>query len=103
MIIDRRNFIQSAACVVAAAPIFANQLLLPPLAQSNTFPLLEPTIERKAAVQTTANIPLFKIHGWDCGHDIGAEQSQPTAYISEAVNDDRAVIRVMQSWRTAWR
>ncbi len=103
MIINRRDFVQSAACVAAAAPAWANLLLMSPSAQSNTFLPAEPTAERDAAVQTAANRPLFKIHGWECRNNIGVDQSQSTACISEAVNDDRAVIRVMQSWRTAWR
>jgi hypothetical protein len=102
MTFNRRNFVQGATCL-AAAPTFANLFFLSSSEQSNTPVAAEPTPARDAAVQTTANIPLFKIHGWDFGRDIGADQSQLTAHISKPVNDDRAVIRVMQSWRTAWR
>jgi len=102
MTINRRNFVQGATCL-AAAPTFANFLSLSSSEQANTAVADERPPARDATDQTTANIPLFKIHGWDCGRDIGADQSQPTAHISEAVNEDRAVIRVMQSWRTAWR
>jgi hypothetical protein len=102
MTFNRRNFVQGATCL-AAAPTFANLFFLSSSEQSNASVAAEATSERDAAVQTAANNPLFKIHGWECRHDIGVDQSQSTAYISEAVNDDRAVIRVMQSWRTAWR
>ena len=100
MIINRRNFVQSSACVVAAASGFANLLLLSPSAQTDRSLVAEPTTERDAAVETTVNDVLFKIYGWDCCHSIGIDHSQVD---SKAVNDGRAVIRVMQSWRTAWR
>jgi hypothetical protein len=102
MIINRRNFVQGATCL-AGAPAIASFLLLSPSAQLHAPVAAEPTPQPDAAGQTPANNPLFKIHGWDCPHNIGVDQSQSTACISEAVRDDRAVIRVMQSWRTAWR
>jgi hypothetical protein len=102
MTFNRRNFVQGATCL-AAAPAIANFLLLSRSPQSNAPVVAEQIPEPDAAAQTAANNPLFKIHGWEYRHEIGADQLQSTAYISEAVNDDRAVIRVMQSWRTAWR
>jgi hypothetical protein len=102
MTINRRNFVQGATCL-AAAPTFANFLFHSSSEQSNTAVADERTPARYAAEQTTANIPLFKIHGWECDRDIGTDEAQATTHISDAVNDDRAVIRVMQSWRTAWR
>ena len=104
MTFNRRNFVQGATCLVAApAPAIANFLLRPPSAQSNAHITAEPTPEPATAVQMAANNPIFKIDGWDCQHNMGGYQPQSTACISEAANDDRAVIRVMQSWRTAWR
>jgi hypothetical protein len=104
MIINRRNFVQSSACVVAAAPVFANLLLLSPSAQTDRSLVTEPTTERDAAVGITANDVLFRIYGWDNCHGSG-NRSQPISAgpISKAFDDGRATIRVMQSWRTAWR
>ena len=99
MIINRRYFVQSAACVVAAAPVFAN-LLLSPSAQSDRPFVAEPMAEPDDVIETTGNDVLFKIYGWDCCHSSEIHESQVG---SQAVNDGRAVIRVMQSWRTAWR
>jgi hypothetical protein len=103
MTFNRRNFVQGATCLAAAAPTFANLFFLLSSEQSNALVVAEPLPEPEAEVQTASINPLFKIHGWESRHNIGVEQSRPAAHISEAVNDDRAVIRVMQSWRTAWR
>jgi hypothetical protein len=99
MIINRRNFVQSSACVVPAASGFANLLLLSPSAQTDRSLVAEPMAERNAVVETAGNDVLFKIYGWDCSHTIGIDQLQVD---SKAVNDGPTVIRVMQSWRTAW-
>jgi hypothetical protein len=98
MTFNRRNFVQGATCL-AAAPAIVNFLLLAPSAQSNESITAELSPEPDAAVQAAANNPLFKIHGWDCLPNIGVDQSSSTA----CVNDDRAVIRLTQAWRTAWR
>jgi hypothetical protein len=102
MIINRRNFVQRAACVAAVAPVLANLGLMSHSAQSDTSLPAEPTAEREAAAETATSNPLFKIHGWDWRQNNGVDETQST-FISEADNDGRVVIRVMQSWRTAWR
>jgi hypothetical protein len=103
MVFNRRNFIQSAACV-AVAPAIASLFSLPSAAQSNAILVPEPTSGQNSAVQTTANSALFKIHGWDCiDRDVNHSQSILADPISKTFDDGRATIRVMQSWRTAWR
>jgi hypothetical protein len=104
MLFNRRNFVQSAACV-AVAPAFASLFSPPSVAQSNAVLLPEPIPGQNFVVfQTTASSALFKIHGWDCS-ERNVNHSQPISAgpISKAFDDGRATIRVMQSWRTAWR
>jgi hypothetical protein len=79
---DRRIFIQGAA-LVATVPAIAN--LFSPSSATPSNP--EPLPVHSAPAQGPAESTLLKIHGWDCCTD----------------NDSQAVIRITQSWRTAWR
>jgi hypothetical protein len=103
MMFNRRNFVQSAACV-AAAPVLANFLSSSSVAQLNTL-LAEPTPVQNSPNQLIANSGLFKISGWDCCHDIGVGHTQTISVdrTSKTLNDGRTLIRITQSWRTAWR
>jgi hypothetical protein len=92
MIINRRIFVQSAA-LVGAAPVLANLLLLPSGTQSREFQKTALMPAQHTRVNSDANSSLFKIDGWD-RNDIGVDRSQL---------DSHTVIRLTQSWRTAWR
>ena len=87
MIIGRRTFIQRTA-LVAAAPAFASLLSLSSTAQSHTSPLSGPLQPQPAAGGKDMNGAVFKIDGWgDCENSAG----------------DQVLIRINQSWKTAWR
>ena len=79
---DRRIFIQGAA-LIATVPAIANLLSPPTATLSNPESLPTHSVPPRA----TADSTLLKIHGWYCCTD----------------NDSQAVIRMTQSWRTAWR
>ena len=85
MRIDRRAFIQCAA-VVATTPAFAALLPLSPTVQASPVPNRSPL----AWDSTEANSIVFKIAGWDC-------------YDAKGSAEDEVLIRINQSWRTAWR
>lgn len=104
MTFNRRNFVQSAACV-AAAPVFANFLSLSSVVQLKTLFVAEPTSVQNSPPHLIENGDLFKISGWDCCHDIGFGHGGTLSLdrTSKTFNDDRTLIRMTQSWRTAWR
>jgi hypothetical protein len=83
---DRRIFMQGAA-LVATVPAIANLLSLASATPSNTPLNPAPLPGQSAPPQAAAACAPLKIHGWDCESD----------------NDSQAVIRITQSWRTAWR
>jgi hypothetical protein len=79
---DRRIFIQGAA-VIVTVPVIANLLLPSSSTPSNPEPL---PVHSASPKIVSANV-LLQIRGWDCCSDDGSQ----------------AVIRMTQSWRTAWR
>ncbi len=85
MMIDRRSFIQCTA-LLATIPALA---ALYPLSSMAEAPLL-PGLSPNAADTTDANFVVFKIDGWD---HCEAKDS----------NGNEVLIRINQSWRTAWR
>jgi hypothetical protein len=85
MRIDRRAFIQCAA-LVATTPAFAARLPLSSTAQASPVPNRSPL----AWDSTEASSIVFKIAGWDC-------------YDAKGSAEDEVLIRINQSWRTAWR
>jgi hypothetical protein len=92
MVFNRRNFVQSAVCL-AVAPAFPSLFSRPSAAQSA---ILIPGQDSSSA--------LFKIHGWDCSYrNVNHSQTTSGGPTAIAFDDGRATIRVMQSWRTAWR
>ena len=102
MMINRRIFVQGAA-LAGAAPVLANLLLLTSGSESRES-LTEPILGQNTAIRSTQNSALFKIDGWDCG-DIAVDRThlEPVDQGSRTSNDSRTVIRLTQSWRTAWR
>jgi hypothetical protein len=96
MTFNRRNFIQGATCL-AVAPAVANLLLLSSSAQSNGPGAAELSSEQDVAVKDASGNSLFKIYGWDA---VGTDQLQSNL---SPVSNGQTVIRVTQSWRTAWR
>jgi hypothetical protein len=103
MMINRRIFVQGAA-LVGTTPVLANLLLLASETQSREFPKSEPISELRTAVHSATNCALFKIDGWNC-NDIGVDRTQLESVdrVSDTSNDSQTVIRLTQSWRTAWR
>ena len=81
MLIDRRTFIQGAACVAALLPLSSG-------AESQAQPIVRPT-SPTAAGPVDQNSIVFKIEGWDLD--------------SEGAADSVTLIRINQTWRTAWR
>src|ERR1700748_927474 len=81
MLIDRRTFIQSAACVAALLPLSSR-------AESQTQPSGGPT-SQTAGSTVDRNSIVFKIEGWDL------DSERPTENVT--------LIRINQTWRTAWR
>lgn len=81
MLIDRRTFIQGAACVAALLPISSR-------AESQAQPTVGPT-SQTAGGAVDLNSIIFKIEGWDLD--------------SEEPADNVTLIRINQRWRTAWR
>jgi hypothetical protein len=79
MLIDRRAFIQGAACVAALLPL-PSRAEPQPIA-GPTSPAAGGTVERNSIV--------FKIEGWDLD--------------SEGPTENVASIRINRTWRTAWR
>jgi hypothetical protein len=88
MMMNRRIFVHSAA-LVGAAPVVANLLLLSSRTKSHEFLQTEPILGQDTTVYSGTNSGLFKIDGWDRG--------------TGTSNDRQTVIRLTQSWRTAWR
>jgi hypothetical protein len=82
MMIDRRNFIYSF-CVVAPGIV-----LLSRPAQSDALSLSDPSSPVRIQDAMNVNSIVFKIDGWD-------------RY--DAVTDNQVLIKINQSWRTAWR
>lgn len=79
MKIDRRTFIQSAA-ILTTLPALAALL---PLSSAAETPVMTGT-------GTDGDQVVFKIDGWDhCGAKVSTE--------------NEVLIRINQSWRTAWR
>jgi hypothetical protein len=85
MRIDRRGFIQCAA-LVATTPVFTALLPFSPTAQAPPVPGRLPSPRDS----TDANSIVFKIDGWDCSDAKGSTENE-------------VLIRINQSWRTAWR
>jgi hypothetical protein len=96
MMFNRRNFIQGATCL-AVATANANFIPLSSSAQSNGLGATELAPEPDGAVMDETNNSWFKIYGWDT---VETDQLQANLH---PVNDGQTVIRVMHSWRTAWR
>ena len=91
MMIDRRTFLQRAA-FVAATPPLAALFPLPSSAQPQLSTVLN-RLPQTAETRTDANALVFKIDGWDCGGDLTLDGSPANTVL----------IRINQSWRTAWR
>src|ERR1700750_3117670 len=103
MMINRRIFVQSAA-LVGAAPVLANLLLFPSGSKSGEILNSEPIPGQHTTVHSNTNSLLFKIVGW-YWTDIGLDRTQLESgdRVSGTSNDSETVIRLTQSWRTAWR
>jgi|SRR5271168_584838 len=101
MMINRRIFVQCAA-LASATPVLANLLSLTSEAQSREFPESGPILGQHTTVYSDTNSALFKIDGWDW-NDIRGDRTQSVVHVSGTSNDSQAVIRLTQSWRTAWR
>jgi hypothetical protein len=101
--INRRVFVQGAA-LVGATPVLANVLALTSGAQSCEFLKSEQIPGQHTTVYSDTNSALFKIDGWDW-NDIGVDRSQLESVdrVSDTSDDSQTVIRLTQSWRTAWR
>jgi hypothetical protein len=101
--INRRIFVQSAA-LVGAAPVFANLLLFPSGSKSGEILNSEPISGQHTTVHSDTNSVLFKIDGWDW-NDIGVDRTRLESVdrASDTSNDSQTVIRLTQSWHTAWR
>jgi hypothetical protein len=101
--INRRVFVQSAA-LVGAAPLLANLLLLRSGPELRKILNTEPIPGQHTAIDSDTNRALFKISGWDW-NDIGVDRTQLESvdHVSDTSNDSQTVIRLTQSWRTAWR
>jgi hypothetical protein len=101
--INRRTFVQSAA-LVGAAPVLANLLLLPSESKSREILNTEPIPSQHTRAYSDKNSAMFKIDGWDWP-DIGVDRTELESAdrISGTSSDRQPVIRLTQSWRTAWR
>ncbi len=102
--IGRRTFIQGTSFVVTA-PALASLLSLPSTVQSHASSLPGPLPPQLAAGGTDMNCVVFKIDGWDRCDDVSIDSST-IASAGSMTNDppgDQVLIRINQSWRTAWR
>jgi hypothetical protein len=101
MMIDRRTFIQSAA-ILATAPALEAFLSFSSTVKSHAS--LPPcTLPPQTAGDGTDMNPIvFKIDGWDRydDHEMNRATKNPLTKISTA---NQVLIRINQSWRTAWR
>lgn len=97
MMIDRRTFIQSAA-LVAMAPVLEALLSFSSTVQSHASLLPCTLPPQRAGEGTDKNFIVLKIDGWDrCDNGLTAN---PVTKVSTA---NEVLIRINQSWRTAWR
>jgi hypothetical protein len=104
MMIGRRTFILGTSSVVTA-PALASLLSLPSTVQSHASPPPGPLPPQLARGGTDMNCVVFKIDGWDRCDDV-AICSSTIALADPMTNDppgDQVLIRISQSWRTAWR
>ena len=94
---DRRTFIQTTA-LVTAAPVLAKLLAT---VQPHASVQPDPTQPQRPAVRTAMDSVVFKIDGWDPG-DLIATEGSKTSFAGGA-GSGPVLIRINQTWRTAWR
>ena len=97
MMMDRRTFIQATA-LVTAAPVLANLLTT---VLSHASPQPDPMQPQEPAVRSAIDAVTFKIDGWDLGDPIATEGSKTS--FPDVASSDPVLIRINQTWRTAWR
>jgi hypothetical protein len=104
MMINRRTFVQSAA-LVAATPALASLLFVSSDNETEALQHPEPIPLPHPAAHKASDRVLFKIHGWDCCNDFETDHSDLKSVdrVFNTSNDDRTVVRMTQSWHTAWR
>jgi hypothetical protein len=82
MIVDRRTFIQGSAFVASTSVL---SILLP-----HSLVMEVQSVQSKQGVEeTVCNSAVFKIDGWS------VDTKEP--------DENEVLIRISQSWRTAWR
>jgi hypothetical protein len=100
MMIDRRTFIQSAV-LVAAAPTLEALLLFSSTVQSHAS-LLPCALPPPDGGAKDLNPIVFRIYGWDRCDDFDMDRLTANP-ITNASSANQVLIRINQTWRTAWR
>jgi len=101
MMIDRRTFIQGAA-LVATTPALEALLSFSSTVQSHVSLLPCTPPPQMAGDGTAMSFIVFKIDGWDRCDELAMDRlsANPVTKFSTA---NQVLIRINQSWRTAWR
>jgi|HubBroStandDraft_6_1064221.scaffolds.fasta_scaffold741793_1 hypothetical protein len=101
---NRRSFVQGAV-LVAATPALGSLMSLSTTVRPNALLHGEPITPQQVPAVTAAAFGIFKIDGWDRYEGAATDRPKPES-VDLASNDwncDRTLIRLTQSWRTAWR
>jgi hypothetical protein len=100
MTMHRRAFLLATA-IVTAAPVFAKLPTLSSTGQSRGSQGAEPMKPDSREAGTSMETVVFKIDGWDLRKDTGTYRSRTS--LADRVTSNEVLIRVNQTWRTAWR
>lgn len=101
MMIDRRTFIQGAA-LVATAPTLETLLSFSSTVQSHVSPLPCAPPTQMAEDGTAMTFIVFKIDGWDRCNELAMDRLSGNP-VTKSSSPNQMLIRINQSWRTAWR
>jgi hypothetical protein len=100
MTMHRRAFL-IATGVVIAAPVFPDLLPIRPEMQSPGLLIPEATHAQPLDIRVETKSAEFNIDGWDLLKDSLTRRSSTST--ANPVTSDEVLIKVNQTWRTAWR
>jgi hypothetical protein len=101
MMVDRRTFIQGAA-LVATTPVLEALLSFSSTVQSHVSLLACTPPPQMAGDETAMSSIVFKIDGWDRCDELAMDRLSANT-VTRFSDANQVLIRINQSWRTAWR
>jgi len=101
MMINRRTFIQGAA-LVATTPALEALLSFSSTVQSHVSRLPCTPPPKMVADGKAMSFIVFKIDGWDRCDELVMDRLSANP-VSKFSNANQVLIRINQSWQTAWR